>query len=166
MRERDSLTKQRVAAPPNVPRKSLINPSASNVPDLPLGKVESLSVPNAGHTPAEMLAKRRSSHDLRPLSSRRSSYRGGGEGDRVSAYIGRRKKQAKIDTDKFLANYNKNTSTAYVINIKDVQDLSLKDTTFGNGQENKRGSEGKFAVKSTSSNTEYFLEYHCTLYSG
>ena len=77
-----------VAPPPNVmPRKSPVGGGSPMVPNL--GNIDSLTLP-AGPNAADILQKRRSSHDLRPLSSRRSSYRGGAEGDRVSKYIAAR----------------------------------------------------------------------------
>ena len=82
-------------------------------------------------TVADERLKRRSSRDLRPLSSRRSIRIGGSEVDRVTAYIAARQKQSKIDADKHLYGYDKRKEpTAFLINIESVSNISLEDTNF------------------------------------
>lgn len=67
---------------------------------------------------------------MRSGSSRRT-YANVGEMDRKNVYMAARQKQTKIDTEKLLKGYNtRKEPTSYLINIQDVQGISLPNVKF------------------------------------
>ena len=58
-----------------------------------------------------------------------------------------------------------NATKAFLINIAEVQNISLADTHFGEQAAAGAHGSGMYAATQAARDAKYEVEYHCTLYS-